>query len=249
MAKARSPEYPAIGLKEAVEKVKAVYDKDYQNRLPKSVMATHMGYGGLNGTSLPVLSALSKFGLIEGRGDETHVSDLGLAIVAHVPGTPERIEAIRSAASAPELFAELDAKFQNGKASDQAIRSYLMTQRFIPSAADTAIRSYRETKQLVENESGGYNEGQKHEALSMSTSQSLLDRPVALAKPPAATSPMLQEVFNLAEGPVTVTYPSALSEESYEELKAAFELFLRRAQRHARLRSVANMPIDDDEPR
>ena len=51
MAKTRSPEYPAIGLKEAVERVKLVYDKDYQNRVPKNVIAVHMGYKGLNGTS------------------------------------------------------------------------------------------------------------------------------------------------------------------------------------------------------
>jgi hypothetical protein len=44
---------------------------------------------------------------------------------------------------------------------------------------------------------------------------------------------MLQEVFNLDEGPVTLTFPSSLSHESYEELKDQLELFLRRAQRRA----------------
>jgi hypothetical protein len=46
---------------------------------------------------------------------------------------------------------------------------------------------------------------------------------------------MLQEVFNLDEGPVTLSFPSALSQESYEELKDQLELFLRRAQRRAAL--------------
>lgn len=172
MAKARSPEYPAIGLKEAVEKVALIYNKDYQNKLPKQVIAEHMGYKSLNGGSLPIIAALSKFGLIEGRGDETRVSDLGLAIVAHAPGSHERTQALRTAASNPELFSELDGKFAGGKASDQAIRSYLLTQRFIPSAADTAIRSYRETKELVEQESGGYVEGPKQEPEMMQVSQS-----------------------------------------------------------------------------
>ena len=156
MPKARSPEYPAIGLKTAIDQVKVVYDKDYQNRLPKKVIAEHMGYKGLSGTSLTVLASLSKFGLLEGRGDETRVSDLALKIIAHAPGTPERTEAIRKAASAPELFTELAEKFPNGKASDSAIRAYLLTEKFLPEAADTAIRSYRETMQLVESESAGY---------------------------------------------------------------------------------------------
>ena len=67
------------------------------------------------------------------------------------------------------------------------------------------------------------------------TQTSILDRPVGSIRPPAATSPMLQEVINLDEGPVTVSYPSAISVESSEELKDALDLFLRRTQRRARL--------------
>jgi hypothetical protein len=156
MAKARSPGYPAIGLKEAIEKVRAVYEQDYQNGISRAVAAEHMGYASLNGKSLGVLSALIKYGLLEGRGDDTRVSDLAVRIIAHEPGEPERAAAIRAAATRPELFGELDSRFKDGKASDQAIRSYLMTQKFIPAAADAAIRSYRETKQLAATESAGY---------------------------------------------------------------------------------------------
>jgi hypothetical protein len=49
MAKARSPSYPAIGLKEAIEKAGAVYRHDYQNQVPREVAANHMGYQSLNG--------------------------------------------------------------------------------------------------------------------------------------------------------------------------------------------------------
>ena len=73
-------------------------------------------------------------------------------------------------------------------------------------------------------------------SLPMPAQPHILDRPAILTPPPAATSPMLQEVFNLDEGPVTLSFPSALTEESYEELKAQLELFLRRAQRRARQR-------------
>jgi hypothetical protein len=156
MAKARSPQYPQIGLRDAVEKVAAVYGSDYQNPIPRVVAAQHMGYQSLNGKSLGVLSATVKYGLLEGRGDETRVSDLAVQIIAHAPGTPERGEAIKRAAMAPDLFVELEARFLGGKASDQALRSYLLTQKFIPSAADSAIRAYRETKQFVEEEGRGY---------------------------------------------------------------------------------------------
>jgi hypothetical protein len=156
MAKARSPHYPAIGLKEAVDKIKSVYDNDYQNRTTRKVIAKHMGYDTLHGGALGVLSALAKYGLLEGRGDENRVSDLAVAIIAHPPGSAERATALKVAAANPELFAALDNRFNGGQWSDTAIRSYLLTQKFIPSAADVVICSYRETKQLVEAESEGY---------------------------------------------------------------------------------------------
>src|SRR5882762_1406569 len=155
MPRARSPGYPTIGLREAIEKVKLVYEKDYQNRIPRALVAQHMGYRSLNGKSLGVLSALTKYGMLEGRGDENYVSDLALEIIAHAPHTPERRRAIAEAASRPELFAEIDSRFQDGKASDSAIRSFLLTRKFIPEAADTVVRSYRETKEFVTQERGG----------------------------------------------------------------------------------------------
>lgn len=156
MAKARSPRYPTIGLSEALDRVRMVYEADHQNKIPKHVVAEHMGYGSLNGKSLGVISAVSKFGLLEGRADEMWVSDRALTILAHAPGSPERARAVREAAREPDLFVELDAQFP-GKASDSAIRSYLLTKRkFLPEAADKLIRSYRDTRELVERESDPY---------------------------------------------------------------------------------------------
>ena len=168
MAKTRSPAYPVIGLKDAIEKVQAIYNKDYQNPIPRGVAAEHMGYNGLNGKSLGVLSALIKYGLLEGRGDNTRVTDLAVQIIAHPPGISERAEALRRAANQPELFQEIEARFPNSKASDQAIKSYLLTQKFIPAAAETALRAYRETNQLIATEAQGYNSGPEQGAEYMS---------------------------------------------------------------------------------
>lgn len=157
MAKARSPSYPSISLREAVDKVGMIYASDYQNGISRELVAQHIGYRGINGKSLGNIASIVKYGLLESRGSEVAVSDLAVRIIAHQPGSGERIEALREAASKPELFAELDSKFGDGKASDHALRGYLLTRKFIPIAADLAIRSYRETKLFVEEESGGYN--------------------------------------------------------------------------------------------
>ncbi|MTV14923.1 MULTISPECIES: hypothetical protein [Bradyrhizobium] len=239
MARARSPEYPAISLKEAVERVKMIYDKDYQNRLPKAVLAEHMGYKGLSGASLPVLSALTKFGLIEGRGDETRVSDLAVSIIAHPPGAPDRMAALVQAAKNADLFAELDTRFPDGKASDQAIRSYLLTNKFIPSAADAAIRAYRDTKTFVDSESGGYSGGQPAEPTIMTpASEPKTQHLGAPYLPPDDHFPgghqvRRQEVITLDEGDVVLSFPADLSPESFDDLKAHLDLFIKKMQRRA----------------
>jgi hypothetical protein len=56
---------------------------------------------------------------------------------------------------------------------------------------------------------------------------------------------MLQEVFNLDEGPVTLIFPSDLSPASYEELQDGLQFFLRRAKRRAEMR----VQFDDPEYR
>lgn len=153
MARARSPKYPSISLKEAVDRATAVYERDYQNPIPREVIAGHMGYSGITGKSLGVLASLTRFGLLEGRGNDSRISDLAVRIIAHPVGSPERAAALQEAAVHPDLFAELDQRFAAG-GSDQALRAHLLTRKFIPSAAEAAIRAYRETRQFVESESG-----------------------------------------------------------------------------------------------
>jgi hypothetical protein len=147
------------------------------------------------------------------------------------------LEAIKTAATNPELFKELDNRFQGGRVSDSAIRSWMLTQKFIPTAADTALRSYRETKQLVESESGGYSEPEKKPEPPPMTPNA--QQPAAAAKPgftpppPAAKPGMLQEMFTLDEGTVTLTVPAMLSPESYQDMADRLEIFLRGLKRRS----------------
>jgi hypothetical protein len=43
----------------------------------------------------------------------------------------------------------------------------------------------------------------------------------------------LQEIFNLDEGSVVLTYPASMSAQSYQDLADYLELFLRKAKRRA----------------
>lgn len=187
MAKARSPQYPVISLREAVEKVADIYKEDYQNPISRGVAAQHMGYKTLNGKSLGVLSALGKYGLLEGRGDNTRVSDLAVRIIAHEPGTSERGAAIQEAAAAPDLFRELSKRYPAGRASEGAIRAYLLTQKFIPSAADSVVRSYRDTLEFVATEFGEYNlDSEPQSESSMHATEAALQTPPPVSRIPSS---------------------------------------------------------------
>ena len=225
MSRSRSPSYPQIGLREAVQRVKTVYDRDYQNVLTRSVAAERLGYSGLNGKSLAVLAALGRYGLVEGRGDEVRVSDLAARILAYPPTAPERHQAVADAAHAPALFGRLDERFAQGQASDAAIRAWLVTQGFIPPAAESAVRAYRETKQFL---------AEQPMAAAAPDSASAIPPPVAMTPPPRQEG-LRRAVFGLAEGEVVITAPVFLSPESVSDLRDYLDVFMKRALREAGL--------------
>ncbi|WP_413989840.1 hypothetical protein ACMDCR_28520 [Labrys okinawensis] len=163
--KLRSPRYPIIGLREAIEKAALVYKSDFRNKIPKDLVATHIGYSSLNGKSLGIISALTKYGLLEGSRESMWVTDRLIDIAERELGDPERVTAIKDAALAPEPFVDIAKQFPE-KASDAAIRSFLITKRqYLPDSAERLIRSYRETQGVVEEETGGYDSSGKKEGL------------------------------------------------------------------------------------
>jgi len=158
MTKLRSPRYPRISLPEAVEKARVIYEKDHLNKVPKEVIAQHLGYGSLHGKSLGVISALAKYGLLAGKASGMRITDRSLAILVNEKGARERAEAIVEAARSPTLFAELFEAYPKG-ASDQTIKAFLLgRKKFLPTAVDGVIRAFNETRDFVQEESGDHTE-------------------------------------------------------------------------------------------
>src|SRR3989442_6142805 len=62
----RSPNFPIVSLKEAIEKVRVLYDKDRRSPMTPSVVLEHLGYARKkSGTAGRVVSALRQFGLLD----------------------------------------------------------------------------------------------------------------------------------------------------------------------------------------
>jgi hypothetical protein len=147
----RSPNYPALGLPEAIEKVASIYRAMHTHAGPREVVAKAMGYTGLNGASATAVSALHKYGLLEKDGEEIRVSERAMRILhPHLPS--ERAQAIQEAGRDPALFAELAERFPGKMPNEDLLRNYLVRKGFAPAALTAVISAYRETSDMVERE-------------------------------------------------------------------------------------------------
>jgi hypothetical protein len=151
----RSPNYPALSLPAALEKVTTLYRNQHTHSAPREVVAQGMGYNSLNGASATAISALHKYGLLDRIGDELKVSERAMRILH--PETPEeKSSAIRDAASQPQLFAELTERFPGAFPSDDLLRNYLIRRGFAPAAVTSVILAYRDTMELANAQVGEY---------------------------------------------------------------------------------------------
>ena len=165
MARIRSPNYPQIGLPAAIERVRSIYKAERQNRIDREVAAKLMGFGGYNGASAGVLSAVLKYGLLEVvDGGELKVSNLAeRLLVPH--DEAEQSGAALEAALKPPLFVELNERWPSDRPSDHSLRSYLIRRGFAEVALDSVIRSYAETLDFVgKNQTHNQSEANQEEA-------------------------------------------------------------------------------------
>lgn len=183
----RSPNYPALSLPEAVEKIHMVYRAQHTHGAPREVVVKGMGYAGLNGASATAVSALAKYGLLQREGDEWSVSERAMRIIA--PHSPEeKAAAIREAAHEPQLFNEIADKFPDRMPSEDVLRNYLVRKGFAPGALSSVISAYKETSEMVERDGGAYNMAHVHheedQKMMPSSAPSIPGRDMALPSAP-----------------------------------------------------------------
>jgi hypothetical protein len=150
----RSPNYPALSLPDAIERVSVLYRNQHTHAAPREVVAKSMGFGALSGPAATAVSALQKYGFLERDGDGLKVSERALSIL-HPHSPTERAQALREAATQPSLFAELNERFPGTHPSEELLRNYLLRKGFSPSAVSTVVLSYRETSELVARDASG----------------------------------------------------------------------------------------------
>ena len=148
----RSPRFPSQSLEESLRHAEAIYDSVHRSSVDSSTIYRLMGFSGKSGTSAKALGALRQYGLIEGIGEKTRISDLALAILE--PETPsEKSHAIQLASKSPDVFGEILGRF-DGRVpqADEAIRAFLIRELgFQKNSADECIKSLRQSLAFADN--------------------------------------------------------------------------------------------------
>jgi len=150
MARVRSPNFPIFGLARAIDRARAIFEKEQQLAAPREVLAKHLGYSGYNGKSAKVLSALGKYGLLEtAKGGTTfRLSDRAMRIL-FPKSEADKQAAINEAALGPAIFREINGEWEGGSPSDESLANYLLRNGYSQAAVSPVIAAYRETMSLV----------------------------------------------------------------------------------------------------
>jgi hypothetical protein len=149
----RSPNFPQLSLREALDNIRLIYQKEGRSRMPRLSAVKPLGYTSINGRSLGVLGALRAYDLIEGRGDDVRISDDAFTIINAPANSEEKRAALIRAFEAPSAFALLRAQ---GEASADTMKWHLQKANFRDDSADKLLRIFLDSKELVNAEVGGY---------------------------------------------------------------------------------------------
>jgi hypothetical protein len=147
----RSPAYPSMNLKTAIERAETIYKHEKRNAAPVSVVATHCGTNIESSAGLRLISALKQFGLVveEGSGDDRQVRLSGRALdilLAESEDSDARIAAIKDAALSPKIHATIWNNYGGKLPSDATLRIYLIRQlEFNDGMVGRFIKDFRST--------------------------------------------------------------------------------------------------------
>ena len=248
--KARSPNYPQISLPKAIELAAKLYGEAHTHKASAASVVGALGYTGLNGASLGVISALKKYGLIESVGDnEFKISKDGLAIIVDSKSSKDRAAAIVRAALRPALFVELHAEYgDKPPKSDEFLRAFLLKRGFVQSVVDVPIRTYRDTMELFQeaktvldfkefDELQGTTGADEPEELEVNATPAPTQATYAGHAPVAAiqrpeSADVFDDTYRLPDGRAFVLrWPATMSADEYEDFEAWIALLQRKLKR------------------
>ncbi len=142
----RSPGYPMIGLDEAVQRAKTLWDKDKNNYIPLAAAYEHLGYKPKGSYGARIISALKKFELIYEKQDAIKLTEEAVDLVLHEPSDELYIETVKKLALKPAIYEKIFNEYNRELPSDSTLRIKLIKDfEFNPESVDDFISNFRKT--------------------------------------------------------------------------------------------------------
>jgi len=147
----RSPNFPAVGLREAIERLNRFMEQDGRAGAPPDIAARHIGFTSAHGLAMSVLAALKRFGLVEDKDGRVVPTQRGIEINSLPANHEKRIRAIRDAALSPPIYAELIEQHKaTGLPHDETLEGELVAYKgFNPNGVKEFIKGFRETLEFA----------------------------------------------------------------------------------------------------
>lgn len=147
----RSPNYPVISLRKAVERAKELNEKYKRTNVPVAIAQERWGYKSGSSSGNQCVAALKSFGLLEVEGTadgrKVRVSDSAYRIIME---SKDAISLLQNSMRGPAIYAELLEKYGGeGVPESEIIRHYLLLDRadgtFNEDVVDTVIANFVES--------------------------------------------------------------------------------------------------------
>jgi hypothetical protein len=175
----RSPMYPFISLRKALERARDFYKAQHQHATPITAAVGVWEFAAKSSGGLQTVSALKQFGLMTESEDDTdarkvQLTDSALAIIRDErEPSPDRDAAIKKAALLPKIYAEMWHKWADQLPNDATIKLFLIHEKkYNELKVAELIASYKDTVKfaklaefdkeiLAEGESGQKGDGEE----------------------------------------------------------------------------------------
>lgn len=151
----RSPRAPVISLREAVDRVAKVYEKEGRHAATADIVAQHLGYKSAdNGAAKQLIATLGYYGLLERPSEGMLAVSKSFEEYTFAPSNHLRANIIQNWLTTPGVFAELREKFPDRLPSEASLKYELIQRGFKPAAADECLAAFLESVQYVEHTKG-----------------------------------------------------------------------------------------------
>jgi hypothetical protein len=224
--KVRSPSFPFVGLREALDRARAFYEAEQRNSARIETAASHWGYSPKSSGGKQTIAALRSFGLLDGDS-LVKLSGRALRILLDERlderggDSEERRRLVQQAALLPPIHARLWERYGAELPSPQTLKlSLILDEGFNESSVDHFLTEYRETLEYARLMTGPARE---------ETATPPTPPPVREARRVTAAAEIEPVVFPLLDGnAVEFRIRRAISAEEAEDVRVVFELWLRK---------------------